>query len=266
MLDCHPEGLRAAGWQQGCLLRQTIPLTRVRWVEGRAVEHTVDHEEWAIVAQDCDLAWNSVAGSDSLVELRPVYRADPPDSWGIRSDKFRLSYDGAYLIDHQATVKVEPDVVRNAEHACAYEHEPARRLKTWLGLRYDRPAVLQEYIDLANDLAQRLRKKSHRQVEGKVRDILVTFTTAPDGAVEFALVAVVPRHRADLDAGLLDTTRAWLTTVALSVPPRLGLSADVEARTDEQVSLGYLESSYSLDVSTVSWPNTQPGPTGDVSR
>jgi len=238
----------------------------VRWVEGRAAQHTVDHDEWAIVAQDCDLAWNSVAGSDSLVELRPVYREDPPDSWGIRSGKFRLSDDGAYLVDHQATVKVEPDVVRNAEHACADEHEPARRLKTWLGLRYDRPAIPQEYVTLADDLAQRLKKKSHRQAEDKVRDILATFATAPDDAVEFTLVAVVPHHRAHLDPTLLDDTRTWLATIALSVPQRLGLATDVEARTDEQVSLGYVESSYSLDVSTVSWPNAQPGPTGDVAR
>jgi hypothetical protein len=39
------------------------------------------HDEWLLVAQDCDLAWNAVAGSDPLIELRPVFRDNPPEDW-----------------------------------------------------------------------------------------------------------------------------------------------------------------------------------------
>lgn len=76
--DCHPEGLRAAGWEQGCRLRLVLPLTCIRLSGGKPVAQTDDHGEWVLVAQDCDLAWNTVAGSDSLVELRPIYRENPP--------------------------------------------------------------------------------------------------------------------------------------------------------------------------------------------
>ena len=82
-----------------------------------------------LVAPDCDLAWNSVSGSDSLVELRPVYRERPPQEWGIRSSKFRLDEDGAYLLDSAPAVRVEPDVVLAATHSCIEHSAPAQRLK-----------------------------------------------------------------------------------------------------------------------------------------
>lgn len=226
---------------------------------------TVDHDEWVLVAQDCDLAWNSVSGSDSLVELRPVYRETPPQEWGIRSSKFRLDEDGAYLLDSSPAVRVEPDVVLAATHSCTEHSEPAQRLKTWLGLRYNRPAVPQEYVPLAQDIAKRLKKNSHKQAEERVRDILAAFQKAADGTIEFTLTAVVPRERAAADVGLLLGTREWLASIALAVPSDLGLGIDIEALTDEEVSLAQVETSYSLDLTTVSWPNKEPGPIGDVA-
>lgn len=226
---------------------------------------TVDHDEWVLVAQDCDLAWNSVAGSDSLVELRPVYREDPPEDWGIRGSKFRVDHGGAYLVDSGPAVRVEPDVVLAAKHACPKDPEPPQRLKTWLGLRYNRPAVPQEYVPLAQDIGRRLKKKSHKQAEERVRDILATFGTAADGTVEFTLTAVVPHDRAAEDRELVERTRDWLAAVALAVPAELGLGTDIVAVTDEGVSLAFLETSYSLDVTSVSWPNKEPGPVGDVA-
>jgi len=217
-----------------------------------------------LVAQDCDLAWNSIVGSDSLVELRPVYREDPPENWGIRDSRFRLDEEGAYLKDTAPAVRVTPDVVMAAAHTCTAHTEPARRLKTWLGLRYNRPAIPQEYVQLAQDLAKRLRKRSHKQAEERVRDILATFTTAADGKVEFTVVAVVPRGLAAADTDLLESTRDWLSRMALATPETLGLATDVLALTDEDVSLAFLETSYALDVSLVSWPNADPGPFGAV--
>lgn len=241
-----------------------MPLTHVRLVDGEPEEATAAHDEWVLVAQDCDLAWNSVANSDSLVELRPVYREDPPENWGIRDNRFRLDEAGAYLRDTAPAVRVTPDVVLAAEHACPEHTEPARRLKTWLGLRYNRPAIPQEYVALAENLAKRLRKKSHKQAEERVRDILATFATDAGGTVEFTLVAVVPGDAAAADPDLLDGTRDWLAKIALATPDTLGLSTDVLALTDEQVSLAFLETSYALDTSLVSWPNTGPGPVGAV--
>jgi len=248
-------------------LRLTLPLTRVRWVAGEAVQQTTPHDEWVLVTQDCDLAWNSIAGSDSLVELRPVYDRNPPAVWGIRASRLLLDDSGNYITDLEPLVKVEPDVVLKAEHLCRdAPHVPAPRLKTWLGLRYNRPAVPQQYVPLAADLAKRLTKKGHARAESRVRDVFATFSTAEDGTKEFALTAVVLHERVAEDDALLKATRDWLAGVALAVPEQLGLNVDVVALTDEQVSLAFLETGYALDASTVSWPNKTPGPVGDAGR
>jgi len=226
--------------------------------------HVEDHDEWTIAQQDCDLAWRAVAGTDTLIELRPVLHDNPPSNWGIRDLRFRLDADGAYLHADEPALRVTPDVVINAEHASCPSSDLARRLKTWLGLRYDRPAIPQEFVDLAEDIAKRLRKPGNRPSEERVRDILASFHRSEDGVAEYRLVAVVPYAEADADAALLNATREWLAAVVLTVPDRLGIPVDVEARTDEPVSLAFLERSFSLDVSQVSWPETSPGPLGAV--
>ena len=120
-------------------------------------------------------------------------------------------------------------------------------------------------MPLAQEIAKRLRKTSHKQAEERIRDILATFQRAHDGTFEFTLTAVVPRELAAADVDLLTATRDWLATIALAVPSGLGLGTDIEALTDEEVSLALVERSYSLDLTTVSWPNKDPGPVGDVA-
>lgn len=261
-LECHPEGLRAAGWRQGCRLSLGLFLEYLTVGNGSVIPRRTAHSSWALVAQDCDLAWNAVAGSDSLVELRPVFFDDPPSEWGIRSNRLKLDGSGAYIRADAPTLHVTPDVVLLAEHETCAHTSSARRLKTWLGLRYDRPAVPETSVDLARDLAERFRKKKNRPAEERAREILATFDEGADGVLEFGLVAVIPHREADADPSLVANTRDWLAGVALSVPSSLGLSTSVEAVRDDQVSLAYLEHAYSLDVSSVSWPGTRPGPVG----
>lgn len=239
-----------------------LPLTHLDAPEGKPIARTVDHHEWLLVQQDCDLAWNAVAGSGSLLELRPVYRDSPPENWGIRAAKLLLDVTGAHLRADAPTVRVTPDVVLTARHAACPVPDFVVRLKTWLGLRYDRPAVPQEFTDLAKDIAARLRKKQHRQDQDRVRDVLATFSRAQDGTAEYTLVAVVPHHTATQDPGVLDSTRLWLTDVTLAVPRSLGIATGVDAYPDSGISLSFLEGSYALAVSTVSWPENAPGPVG----
>ncbi len=252
------------GWKQGCRLRLTLPRVQVRHEAGKPKPHTEKHDEWVIAQQDCDLAWRAVAGTDTLIELHPVLHDNPPSNWGIRDLRFRLDESGAYLHADEPSVRVTPDVVLNAEHCSCPTPDLARRLKTWLGLRYDRPAIPQEFMDLADDIAKRLRKPGNQPSEERVRDVLATFRRSSDGVAEFELVAVVPHAEADADPGLLAATRDWSSTVVLAVPDRLGMPLDIEARRDDQVSLALLERSFSLDVSQVSWPETKPGPGGAV--
>lgn len=237
-------------------------MTHVDGLSGTPAARTVDHDDWVLVQQDCDLAWNAVAGSDSLPELRPVFRDDPPANWGIRDGRLLLDASGSYLRSEAAAVRVTPDVVSMAEHTACPVPRFALRLKTWLGLRYDRPAVPQEFVRLATEISTRLRKKQHREDQDRVRDILAKFTRAPDGSAEYTLIAVVPHEAAQSDPGILASTRDWLSGVTLAVPTTLGTPTAVDAYPDDQVSLAFIEDAYALNVTKVSWPSATPGPVG----
>ncbi len=159
-----------------------------------------------------------------------------------------------------------PDVVLHADtvHLTCPHPSSAARLKTWLGLRYDRPAVPEAYVDLARAIAERITRRKNRLDAGPVRDILAAFDTAVDGTIRYQLVAVMPSAAATANSDLTDKARDWLTKLILDVPARLGAVAHVDAYRDDQISLAFLERAYSLDVSSVSWPGTKPGPTGAV--
>jgi len=262
--ECHPESLRAAGWSQGCRLKLDLPMDHIVVVNGQVQPDRSGHSDWVLAEQDCDLAWGAIAGSDTTVELRPVFETDPPAHWGIRSSTFRLDLTGAHLRAGASSVRVTPDVVLKAQHESCAHPASARRLKTWLGLRYDRPAVPEPYLKLAKDLAERLRKRKHRPAEERLRDILVEFAVGEDGATEFKIVAVAPHREAEEDPSILLNIRTWLSEVVLAVPEELGVPSAVEAVRDDQVSLAYLEHAYSLDVSSVSWPDAEPGPRGEA--
>ena len=219
------------------------------------------HGLWLIADQDCDLAWRALTGTDYTIELRALWTEDPPEDWSIRSSRFLLDSSGAHVNAETPVVHVTTDVLSLGEHLTCPHADSARRLKTWLGLRYDRAAIPETHMTLANKLAELLKKKGRRVTAHQLRDVLATFRTVDDGT-EYTLVAVLPHSTATPQ--LIDEVRQWLAQVALEVPEVLGVPIDVEARTDRQVSLRFLEESYGLAVSTVSWPAREPGPVGEM--
>lgn len=260
--DCDPDSLRQRGWRQGCQLMLDLSLDHVYLVGRKPVAKRDVHGMWIVVDQDCDLAWKALVGTSYLVELKPVYLDDPPSDWGIRNSKFLLDRAGAHLHADSPSVRVTPEVFDVAEHITCVCVDSGRRLKTWLGLRYDRPAVPEEYSALANALADRIKVKKHRSEGERVRDVLATFQTDGDGTVKYEIVAVLPHQTATPD--LIRNTRQWLAEVALEVPDTLGQASDINAYPDDGVSLAYVEASFALSVSTLSWPARKPGPVGEV--
>jgi hypothetical protein len=134
----------------------------------------------------------------------------------------------------------------------------ARALKTWLGLRYDRPAIPQRFVGIYDELSRRVRKRNHDHRDS-VRDILVSFAEA-DGTT-FDLVAVLPADSPlplEERAGLED----WLSMICLEIPAHLGVPTDIRVASTAEISMDFLENSYSLDVSYVTWPAKGGGPHG----
>lgn len=260
--DCHPDSLRSKGWSQGCQLTLALPHDYILMVDGEPKASNGQHERWMIADQDCDLAWKAKPGESHLVELRAVYLESPPVEWGVRNAKYLLDKTGAHLRANTPSVHIDPEVLSLAEHLTCALPDAGRRLKTWLGLRYDRPAVPQEFVRTADKIADLLRAKKNRLGGVNIRDILATFETAHDGKAECELIAVVPRSHATPEA--IEQTRTWLASIALDLPEEFGFIANLHVVPDSNVSLASLETSFSLGAAPVSWPRSEPGPTGVV--
>lgn len=198
-----------------------------------------------------------------LLELRPVYAEDPPVEWGIRNQKLRLNEAGWHLHANSPSVRVTPELVATAEHVDCPDDDSQLRLKTWLGLRYDRPAIPERYGKVAGALSDQLRKRKNRPQGARLRDILAQFRTSSDGMTEYTLVAVVPSRNEVTDNSVMEI-RVWLADITRAIPAELGTPILLEVYGDDVVSLRYIESSFSLDVSSLSWPQNSPGPVGQV--
>ena len=169
-----------------------------------------------------------------------------------------MDESGIYLDSNQPRLMVHPSVLAIAEHvSCSLA---PRRLKTWLGLRYDRPAIPQAYVAVTEILVKKIKAKRSRKTAARVRDVLASFNTGDDGQVEFELIAILPSPSSE---EVLRDVQDWISGIALEVPPEVGIGTRVEARPDEEVSLAFIEKSFVLDASSLTWPISPPGLSGE---
>lgn len=237
-----------------------------RVIDGAIAEVVRTHELWVIAEQDCDLAWRAIVHDDAegfLVELRPVFTEGPPSDWGIRNQRFLLNADGRYLHANAPVVRVTPEVIDAAEHVDCLDDDHQLRLKTWMGLRYDRPAVPQRHMNLARALADALSLKKNRTMAERYRDVLAQYWDE-DGVTKYTLVAVLPGGPYGATSDDVVNGRSWLADSVRDVPADLGVAVSLDAYGDDAITLQYLEGSYSVDVSKLSWPPNTPGPAGAV--
>lgn len=251
---------------QGCLLRLPLTLRHASLVDGTVEEVAQVHDLWLIADQDCDLAWRAILDSEDdefLIELRPVFSDGAPVDWGIRSQKFLIDEDGHHLQTNAPTMRVTPSVIMAAEHVQCLDEDHQLRLKTWMGLRYDRPAVPQRYMKLAKSLADALSTKRDRSKAARYRDVLAQYRDG-NGVTEFSLVAVIPGGSYAPTSDEVIAARTWLADAVRDLPADLGVAASIDAYGDSDLTLEYLENSYSVDLSKLSWPPNHPGPSGAV--
>jgi hypothetical protein len=104
-------------------------------------------------------------------------------------------------------------------------------------------------VDLAHSIGQEianLRSGAHA-----VRDILMQFD-ASRTPPRYSLYAVLS------DGADADEVRAWLAEVALRVPQELGIGDVFEARPATGISLHLVETSFSADVTQITWGKRPP--------
>lgn len=225
---------------------------------GRIERLQNEHGIWVLATQDCDL--NNCEADDEYpcIELRPVFDEDPPKDWGIRSSKFLLS-ESEYLQSASARIIISPaaltSLLRDGDFRRVASEERRKALTTWLGLRYDRPAVPDRLVPLLREISESVTSRRNRSGGHQVRDVLVQ---ADDSLKppRFSLFAVLLRKE---DA---DAVRLWLSEIAREIPIELGISDQIEAATADEISFQLIETSYAADVSKVTWRPNDPKPNG----
>lgn len=255
----RPPTLHDRGWHQGRLARVTLDLVTVDLDEaGTPVATGTPHELWVVATQDCDLARLPLDDAASVVELRPVDEADRPPPWGIRARRLRLT-DTLYTDADRPRVHVSARVLhRRAEPLPAPADAVLVAFKTWLGRRYDRPAVPEAVAPLMTALAEAIEQAAKADADGfaaDTRDVLVQVdeATAPP---RYGLYAVVTD---DADRAAV---RRRLTDIATRVPVELGIPDRIEVATAAEVSLELIETSYAADTARITWRGRHPDPRG----
>jgi hypothetical protein len=251
--------LYEAGWRQGSIVEYELPLDAVIVGASAAPERSPGrHGVWAVATQDCDLDRADTDDPDPGIELRPLFTLAPPTDWGIRSARLRLT-DHEYAEASSPRLTVAPQVLTTILDAGAARRDiPAGRrhaFTTWLGLRYDRPAVPDHLVPLARRISTEVARDTNRDITARVRDVLMQFDDAGEG-VRYSLFAVLddPADEGDV--------RAWLARIAQAVPTDLGVADRIEAASADGIAFSTVEASYSADVSQITWRRGRPDPEG----
>lgn len=217
---------------------------------GTVAPDTRTHDRWIVATQDCDLDLVDAAHPEDVVELRPVFDDDPPATRGIRSGKYLLSA-GQYLEAQSRRTMISPAALTALlatgaarDNTLADDAERKIELKTWLGYRYDRPAVPVEYVSLARGIAQAVERQGKAYTD-RVRDILVQFE--PGDPPVFYLFAII------MDEQDSEPVRDWLIEASFKVQAEVGVLGDAQVATADHTSLTLIETSFAVDTSRITW-------------
>ena len=244
------ETLHERGWRQGSVFAADLAVHDQVLVDGIATSVPRSFALWVVASQDCDLDGSEVDDNNPGIEIRPAVPngADFDVDWGIRSRYLRLSAEIHVRADTPRLL-ISPKALHGFEVGRREKLTDSRALafKTWLGLRYDRPAVPSDLVELAKAIAQAVKSARSADVADQTHDVLMQFDASRTPPWYF-LAAVITT---DADA---DAVRAWLARAALSVPAELGvMGADPAAVPKTAISLDFIEQSYSADLSGITW-------------
>lgn len=241
-----------AGWRQGTILVTPLPLSGMLLSDnGEVIQDTPEHQVWIVATQDCDLDACDASSPEDVVELRPVFEHDPPSTRGIRSRK-HLLVSPRYVEAQSRRLTIAPAALTarlgaglaNRDNSIADDAARKTAFKTWLGLRYDRPAVPPEYVDLTKRIAQEIERQG-KPYSNRVRDVLVQFES--NDPPIYYLYAII------LDVGDMEEVSKWLVDTSLRIPTEFGVLGAIDVGTDAQASLRLIETSFAVDLSQITW-------------
>jgi hypothetical protein len=233
------------GWRQGSLIREHLIARTYDLVEGSVAASDTTNDVWFLATQDCDLAQTKVTNATRTFELRPLYQAAADDRVdGIRARTVRVTDDLVLRSDSpRLTITARAlDRLRDRREN-PLSDERRRELKTWLGLRYDRPAVPRPFEHLPAVLQPELMEAVPDALKGRVRDILVYYRSP----TEIDLFCIL-RDANDRDAAL-----DWIDSVAYKLADENHIVVtDRQAEDAGRTPLSVIETYYGLDSTELS--------------
>jgi hypothetical protein len=172
-----PPSLYAEGWRQGSLIRETMVVHFIDLRDGAVVDCSERFDYWLLATQDCDLEQTPCTNSARQFELRPVLPRTKDDKLdGLRSrtiivkDEFVLRSDSKKL-----TLTARALNTLKAKREDDLDEDRRAQIKTWLGLRYDRPAIPTPFVALGLRLKKAFIDEMADDFIGVVRDVWVYF-------------------------------------------------------------------------------------------
>lgn len=237
-------------------MRASLRVSRATLGESGPCYEEKNYHLWVIASQDCDLDSYPISENSALVELRPVFDEGVPSDYGIRSRKLRLS-DQYYTESEEPRLHVSPALLMTFLGGREGSLSEARTLafKTWLGLRYDRPAVPPEHLPLMRAVVDALSKRKELVLTGSIHDVLVQVSA--NDPPEYVVFIVIEHE------SVRDDVRAWVAEKLAEIDPAIGILENLQAGTKAQLSLEFLESSYAADLTKITWSKPT-GPIGAV--
>jgi hypothetical protein len=243
--------LHSEGWRQGSLIAAALhTLTLDADDAGRLTSKEQEFDMWMLCSQDCDLANTGTTNATREFELRPVYHHTGKKVDGIRSRVARVTNDRVLNSDSprltltaralQALLPSRLDNVGDTRR---------RELKTWLGLRYDRPAVPEAFVETQKTLAGVFFAGVPADLDGMLRDILIYY----ESASEIRVFAVL-KPNADREV-VID----WLDAVIQGLSERHQIAViERNAEPAARTPLLVIETYFGLDSAELSSTSEEP--------
>lgn len=241
------------GWRQGSVVRHELPAHALVLAGG---ENPIDdqvrpHQLWAVVTQDCDLHRLTEVNNHPKVELRPLLVSNAPPQLGIRSrlhrfSRFRPEHLDADSLRPMISGAVMTAIIAGNNQAREdwLDEEDLAALKTWLGRRYNRPAVPEEYGELLGRIATAVADCDPAVLE-RIRSVFAR--VEPGDPPRYNVYALVD---ADGDPAPIESE---LADALLEVPQHLGVLDGMDALRADSLTLDMIESSYEVDASDLTW-------------
>jgi hypothetical protein len=246
--------LHDLGWRQGFLV--TASLTAQVYTIEDGVQRTSElvHGLWLLAEQDCDLAQTDVGDIAKQFELRAVRYHEGDIPRGITGGRMRINATQCVHALDIVTKVTATWLAANFENAISVDPETRREVKTWMGYRYDRPAVpaaiskihtrIQKLAKFARtEPQQNVAQKNWSRLDlGKVRDLLVGYEeTAGQGKVRANLYAIAKEERDVVEL------QAWVERIRDAVEDTEPFIVFmVDARDPDNTPISLLETAYSV--------------------